>query len=106
MTTTITPTTITIEVAFATALLQKIITVTISSTATIPEAIRSSAIGEFFPDYDLLQLPYGIWGKRIFGASLEKSDALTQLKSGDRIEIYRPLLKSPNQQRIERAKNK
>lgn len=88
-----------IEVAFATAELQKIIPLELESECTLLEAIQLSKINQFFPDYDFSQLPLGIFGKRIF-----KPEEY-QLKNGDRIEIYRSLNKTPNQKRLERAQN-
>jgi hypothetical protein len=88
-----------IEVAFASPALQKIIQVEVAATASIAEAIQTAKIQDHFPDYDLLSLPYGIFGKRIY------DDRPYHLQDGDRIEIYRPLNKTPNQKRLERAKN-
>lgn len=94
------PATIKIEVAFATKELQKIIPLEVSCATTLKEAIIQSQINQFFPEYDLLAMPVGIFGKRIF----ELDDY--QLKDGDRVEIYRPLSKTPNQKRLDRAKTK
>ncbi|TXI92345.1 MAG: RnfH family protein [Neisseriales bacterium] len=89
-----------IEVAFATPELQKIIKIEITTTTKITEAIKISKINDYFPEYDLTNMPVGIFGKRQFEADIY------ELKAGDRIEIYRQLAKTPNQKRLERAKNK
>lgn len=89
-----------IEVAFATPMLQKIIKLTVPANTKINEAIQLSEINKYFPEYDLVNMPVGIFGKRQFEA-----ESYT-LKASDRIEIYRPLSKTPNQKRLERAKNK
>lgn len=89
-----------VEVAFATKDKQRIIEIEISPQTTISEAIRISGINEAFEEYDLLAMPVGIFGKRIF------EPAKYILKDGDRIEIYRPLSKTPNQKRLDRAKGK
>ena len=86
-----------IEVAFATPTLQKIIQLELANDNTIDDAIIKSQLSIFFPDYDLLALPVGVFGKRIY----EKSSY--QLQDGDRLEIYRPLMTSPNQKRLDRA---
>ncbi|MBX9597393.1 MAG: RnfH family protein [Burkholderiales bacterium] len=87
-----------IEVVFATYSLQKIVALEVELPCSIADAIARSQIQDFFPDYDLLSLPVGIFGKRQFNPEQY------QLKHGDRIEIYRPLNKTPNQKRLERAR--
>lgn len=91
-----------VEVAFATPEKQIIICVSIPHNMAITEVIKLSKIEAEFPKYhDLFNSPIphiGIFGKKI--------DINTyQLKPNDRIEIYRPLNKTPNQKRLERAKN-
>ena len=88
-----------IEVAFATATLQKIIPLEIEATTPLANVVQLSGIEQFFPEYELNQLPLGVFGKLML-----KPESY-QLKSGDRIEIYRPLNKTPNQKRLERAQN-
>lgn len=87
-----------IEVVFATNSLQKIVTLEVETLCSIADAIKRSQIQDFFPEYELRSLPVGIFGKRQF------SPEQYQLKNGDRIEIYRPLNKTPNQKRLERAR--
>jgi putative ubiquitin-RnfH superfamily antitoxin RatB of RatAB toxin-antitoxin module len=89
-----------IEVAFATAQQQKIIKLEVSESCTLRAAILQSQIASLFPEYDLSDLPLGVFGKRIF------EPEQYSLKDGDRIEIYRPLTTSPNQKRLDRAKGK
>lgn len=92
---------ITIEVAFATDKLQKIISTQIEEGKSIHYAIMTSNINSYFPELPLINNPdiaYGIWGKRI--ASIESY----QLKNGDRLEIYRKLQQSPNQKRLSKIK--
>ena len=90
-----------IEVAFATPEKQKIIKLIVKNTTSVFEAITQSNIALEFPTYsftpDTPNLNIGIFGKKI--------DPQTyKLKPNDRIEIYRPLNKSPNQNRLERIK--
>lgn len=91
---------INIEVAFATNKLQKIIALEINDDCLISDAIKLSGIQAFFHEYDLSTLAVGIFGNRKF----EPADY--KLQNGDRIEIYRPLLKTPNQKRLDRANHK
>lgn len=94
------PKLINIEIAFATPQLQKIISVVIRPDTSIIKAIQLSQIAKIFPEYNFNTLPVGVFGKRIF-------DPLAyQFKPGDRLEIYRPLDKTPNQKRLERAQQK
>ncbi|HMT02806.1 MAG TPA: RnfH family protein [Burkholderiales bacterium] len=86
-----------IEVAFATFEKQKIIKLKIDDSISITEAISLSAIQEEFPSFDVLNMPTGIFGKKINPQSYK-------LRNADRIEIYRPLSKTPNERRIERHK--
>lgn len=94
---------ITVEVAYATPEQQIIIPLQVTIDTTIADAIVMSKIGSYFPELDiahkdLVNLPIGIFGK--------KTDINTYyLQDHDRIEIYRPLNKTPNQKRLERAKN-
>lgn len=89
-----------IEVAFATPQLQKTLAIEIDENTTIIDAIAQSGIQQFFPEYDLLNLAVGVFGKRIYDPQSY------QIKAGDRIEIYRPLVQTPNQKRLERAKTR
>lgn len=93
---------ITIEIAFATDKLQKIISIQIEEGKSINDVILESNINKYFPEYQLINNPdiaYGIWGKRI--TTIESY----QLKNGDRLEIYRKLQQSPNQKRLSKIKN-
>ena len=92
---------ITIEVAFATDKLQKIISIQMEEGKSIHDAILTSNINSYFPEIPLINNPdlaYGIWGKRI--TIIESY----QLKDGDRLEIYRKLQQSPNQKRLSKIR--
>lgn len=89
-----------IEVAFATPQLQKTIAIEVDENTTIIDAIAQSGIQQLFPEYDLLNLAVGVFGKRIYDPQSYR------IKAGDRIEIYRPLVQTPNQKRLERAKTR
>ncbi len=85
-----------VEVAYATPEHQEIVTVKVFEGATIAEVIAKSGIQKIFPEIDLTQQKVGIFSK---------IQEITQtVKSGDRIEIYRPLTLDPNASRLQRAK--
>lgn len=63
---------------------------------TVENALSQSGLMETHPE--LVGLPVGIFSRT---AQLD-----TQVKSGDRIEIYRPLLLDPMETRRQRAKKK
>lgn len=87
--------TIEVEVAYATPERQLILKVEVPQDTTAAEAIRLSGIEEQFPEIDLGKSRIGIFGK------LCKTDRV--LRSGDRVEIYRPLLVDPRVARRELA---
>ncbi len=75
---------------------QKIIhlQLTLCVGATIADALDASGVLKTHPETQ--DMPIGVFGERV---------ALTHLvKSGDRIELYRPLLIDPKEKRRERAK--
>jgi len=84
-----------VEVAYARPEEQVIIPVEVAVGATLEAAIRRSGILERFPEIDLGVNKVGIFGK------LGKLDA--ELRSGDRVEIYRALIADPKEVRKQRA---
>ena len=94
-----------VEVAYATPDQQLIIAVEVPEGCTALEAVEQSGIAERFDTINIYQDPMGIFSQPLNGKVLpEPSDYI--LQSGDRIEIYRPLLIDPKQARLNRAKNK
>jgi putative ubiquitin-RnfH superfamily antitoxin RatB of RatAB toxin-antitoxin module len=92
-----------VEVAYATPTKQVIKCLTVPVTATVMEVIQQSQIEDEFPASTIISpnapMVVGVFGKKI--------DPVTyKLQDQDRIEIYRRLRKSPNEKRLERAKNK
>lgn len=85
-----------IEVAYAKPDEQVIIPLEIEEQAiTAEDAIRRSGVLERFPEIDLQNGKVGVFSKLI---------ALDHvLQSGDRVEIYRPLIADPKQARRKRA---
>lgn len=84
-----------VEVAYARADKQAILTVDVPLGTTVEEAVRLSGILEQFPEIDLAAQKMGIFGK------LTKPS--TPLRQHDRVEIYRPLQADPKEVRKQRA---
>jgi len=86
---------ISIEVAYALPDRQTLLSVNVKPDVTVEEAIEISGILSQHPDIDLANNKVGIWSKTC---------KLSQvIKSGDRIEIYRPLIADPKEVRKRRA---
>lgn len=86
---------ISIEVAYATPQNQALLEVVVKEGTSVEQAIIASGIIERFPEIDLVVQKVGIWNR-----SCKLSDLP---KSGDRIEIYRPLIADPKEARRVRA---
>ena len=87
--------TIDVEVAYARAKAQALLPLKGETGMTLKDAIERSGILERFPEIDLGVNKVGIYGK------LAKLDQA--LQSGDRVEIYPPLIADPKQARKKRA---
>jgi len=90
-------TTIRVEVAFALPAEQVLISVSLPADATVDDAIAASGIAERFPDERLQTLETGIWGRL--------AERQATVRDGDRVEIYRPLLRDPREARRELAQS-
>jgi putative ubiquitin-RnfH superfamily antitoxin RatB of RatAB toxin-antitoxin module len=87
---------ISVEVAYALPKKQVILTVHSSeSELTVEQAIVQSGILKQFPEIDLAENKVGIFSK--------PCTLSTQLRKGDRVEIYRPLIADPKEIRRQRA---
>ncbi|MEY4211210.1 MAG: hypothetical protein RLZ92_1591 [Pseudomonadota bacterium] len=89
---------IAVEVAYATANLQTVLTLTVSSESTVEQAIIESGVLQQWPEIDLQKNKVGIFGQL---CELDKV-----LNAGDRVEIYRPLQQDPMAARRQKAKIK
>jgi putative ubiquitin-RnfH superfamily antitoxin RatB of RatAB toxin-antitoxin module len=89
------PELITVEVAYATPEQQQIIALDVPANTTVETAIRLSGLLTSFPEINLSATAVGIFGK--------VSELNQVLKTGDRVEIYRPLLHDPKEARRQRA---
>ena len=84
-----------VEVAYALPQEQVILVVEVEPGATVTQVIQRSGIMERYDSNDLTKNKVGVFGK------LAKLDAV--LQSGDRVEIYRPLIADPKEVRRQRA---
>lgn len=84
-----------VEVAYARERAQALIPVKGQPGMTIADAIERSGVKARFPEIDLAVNKVGIFGK------LAKLDQV--LATGDRVEVYPPLIADPKQARKQRA---
>jgi hypothetical protein len=91
----VTEQTIQVEVAYAREHAQALLPVQGEIGMTVADAIERSGIQARFPEIDLAVNKVGIFGK------VTKLDQV--LASGDRVEIYPPLIADPKQARKQRA---
>lgn len=84
-----------VEVAYGRLDEQAILELDADSGITAKQAIERSGILQRFPEIDLAKNKIGIFGK---AAKLD-----VRLNPGDRVEIYRPLIADPKEQRKKRA---
>ena len=84
-----------VEVAYAKPERQLILRVEGPTGLTVAQAIARSGIAEQFPDIDIASAKVGIFSKPV------AMDA--PLRTGDRVEIYRPLIADPKEARKKRA---
>ena len=84
-----------IEVVFTLPERQKIIKLLVPKGTLLRDVILMSGIDSLFPTQDFSGFAVGVWNK-------VQEDTYV-VKSGDRVEIYRPLVTSPNDARRRRA---
>ena len=84
-----------VEIAYARPDVQVIIPIDVELGTTLEEAVKLSGILKRFPEIDLSRNKVGVFGK------LQKP--LAELREGDRVEIYRPLIADPKEVRKQRA---
>ena len=84
-----------VEVAYARERAQALLSVKGPQGLRVSDAIERSGVLERFPEIDLSVNKVGIFGKTV---RLDQA-----LQSGDRVEIYAPLIADPKQARKVRA---
>lgn len=90
-----------VEVAYALPEKQYLFSVKVPEGSTVEQAIKASGLLELRSDIDLQKNKVGI-----FSRAVKLQD---DVQSGDRVEIYRPLIADPKdlrRQRAERATKK
>jgi len=91
-----------VEVAYALPNKQKILTLEVAEGCSAREAVSQSGIKNDFPEIDVEAAPLGIFGNTLGERGLPAAEEYN-VKQGDRIEIYRPLLADPKEVRRQRA---
>ena len=91
--------TIRVEVAYALPNKQSIVALDVPAGCSVFEAAELSGIVELYPEIELGSAKMGIFGKAVADPRAQ------QLKPGDRVEIYRPLVIDPKEARRARARN-
>lgn len=84
-----------IEVVYALSHEQALLKLKVPEGTTVEQAINASGILERYPEIDLAENKFGIFGK------LTQAD--TPLRERDRVEIYRPITADPKEVRRRRA---
>lgn len=87
--------TISVEVAYALPDQQTIVALTVAVDTTVQDVIHASGLLEQYPEIDLEHNKVGVFGKL--------GKLTDTLHSGDRVEIYRPLIADPKEVRKQRA---
>ncbi|MDH5471957.1 MAG: RnfH family protein [Gammaproteobacteria bacterium] len=83
-----------VEVAYARPDQQVILGLDVPVGATVEQAIKESGVLDSFPEIDLTKNKVGIFGKL--------TKLVTELNTGDRVEIYRALIADPKEVRRQR----
>ena len=84
-----------IEVVYGVPNKQVLLSLSVPVDSSIEDCIKLSAINQHFPEIVISEAKVGIFSR------LESLS--TKVKSGDRIEIYRPLIADPKEMRKLRA---
>lgn len=84
-----------VEVVYCGQVQQHVLALQVPAGTTVDEVIERSGILVLAPEIDLSRQAVGIWGAVVARGQ--------RVQSGDRIEIYRPLPRSPRERRRARA---
>lgn len=93
---------ISVEVAYALPLQQKIIALLVEPGTNALQAVERSGIVKHFPEINLVTAKMGIFGQSLGTKGLAAAASYV-LHEGDRVEIYRPLISDPKDARRKRA---
>jgi len=84
-----------VEVAYATPAKQALLKIQAPVGCTVAQAIERSGIREMFPGIEIDPNAVGIFSRKV---PMDQ-----ELRDGDRVEIYRPLIAAPKEMRRQRA---
>ncbi|ASM53244.1 hypothetical protein PNIG_a1015 [Pseudoalteromonas nigrifaciens] len=84
-----------VEVVFALPETATSLTIEVVKGTTVEQAVIQSGIIEKHPEIDATALTLGVWNRTV--------KPNQELKEGDRVEIYRPLIADPKDARRKRA---
>ena len=87
-----------VEVAYATPERQLLLSLKVLPGCTVAEAIDRSGVRDEFPGLVVDPSAVGIFSKKV--------PLNHELRAGDRVEIYRPLIADPKEARRQRAAKK
>ena len=93
---------INIEVAYAMPESQILLDITVPLGTTAMQAVEQSGVLQQFPKIDLATSKLGIFA-RVLGTQGTPEPNMYELREGDRVEIYRPLILDPKEIRRRRA---
>ena len=91
-----------VEVAYALPERQRIVALEVMAGCTAYEAVLQSGIVNDFPEIDPDHADMGVFSRNLDGKGLPLPKDY-QLREGDRVEVYRPLLLDPKHARLLRA---
>lgn len=94
-----------VYVVYALPEAQEVRKVTVQPGTTAIRAIHESRMLVDYPELKTNELNVGIYANVLDGRS-RPSPERYEVKAGDRLEIYRPLLIDPKQARLQRAKKR
>ena len=93
---------INIEVAYAMPESQVLLDITVPLGTTAMQAVEQSGMLQQFPEIDLATSKLGIFA-RVLGTQGTPEPKMYEVREGDRVEIYRPLILDPKEIRRRRA---
>lgn len=85
-----------VSVAIAWPGLQEVIDLEMPEGSAVADALIAAKVAQRYPQLDIAALRLGIWSR--------SCEAVTALRDGDRVEIYRPLPEDPKAMRRSRAR--
>lgn len=94
-----------VSIVYALPEQQDVRKVSVAMGTSALDAIRASHMLDDYPSIDLNRMKVGVFANLLDGRSRPSPDKY-QVRQGDRLEIYRPLLIDPKEARLQRAKKR